>query len=140
MFENQFSSLMLMQLLCFSGMLVMFLFVIRALSNQNTLLRESARQQQNALADMERQLMDISFMVRSNRAGIAQADDQPPAEVYNPSPITPEAASDILAILDPQTTTSNKIPLAPLDGLNFGMPQTQSKESNDNTLNIHLER
>jgi hypothetical protein len=64
MFDDPQISLMIMLLLCFLGMLVMFLFVIRSLSSQAATLREGFNRQQSTLADMEQQLMDMNFALR----------------------------------------------------------------------------
>ena len=67
MFHDSMVALMVMLLLCFFGMLVMFLFVIRSHSVMTATLKEGQRQQQLALSDIERQLMDISFQFREGR-------------------------------------------------------------------------
>ena len=67
MFHDSMVALMVMLLLCFFGMLVMFLFVIRSHSVMTATLKEGHRQQQLALSDIERQLMDISFQFREGR-------------------------------------------------------------------------
>ena len=64
MFSDPLVALMVMLLLCFIGMLVMFLFVIRSLSTQNLLLREGFRRHENILADLEKQFLDMSFSLR----------------------------------------------------------------------------
>lgn len=69
MFDNTMISLMFMVMLCFVGMLVMFLFVIRSLTAHASTVREYQRQQQTALADLERMIMDISFSLRQSRPG-----------------------------------------------------------------------
>lgn len=64
MFNDSLISLMIMLLLCFMGMLVMFLFVIRSLSVQTAALREGFARQQSTLADLEQQIMDMNFALR----------------------------------------------------------------------------
>ena len=64
MFNDSLISLMIMLLLCFMGMLVMFLFVIRSLSVQTASLREGFARQQSTLADLEQQIMDMNFALR----------------------------------------------------------------------------
>lgn len=76
MFDNALISLMFMVMLCFVGMLVMFLFVIRSLTAQANTVREYQRQQQTALADLERMIMDISFSLRQNRPGQPPSTEQ----------------------------------------------------------------
>ena len=64
MFSDPLMSLMGMLLLCFMGMLVMFLFVMRSLAAQTSEMQEAFEQQQGTLADIERQLMDVKFSLR----------------------------------------------------------------------------
>lgn len=73
MFNDSLISLMVMLLLCFMGMLVMFLFVIRSLSVQTAALREGFTRQQSTLADLEQQIMDMNFALRR-----MQRDSGPP--------------------------------------------------------------
>ncbi len=68
MFSDPLVALMLMVMLCFIGMLVMFLFVIRATTNHSQGLRESERRTSLALAEIERQLLDLSFALRQRGA------------------------------------------------------------------------
>lgn len=56
-------ALMLMLLLCFIGMLVMFLFVIRSNTVLSDSIKEATRQQRQTLNDIERQLLELSFTV-----------------------------------------------------------------------------
>ena len=67
MFQDPLTTVMAMLLLCFMGILVMFLFFIRSLSSQAEEMREAFRKQQLSLADIERQLMDMSFALRKSR-------------------------------------------------------------------------
>lgn len=64
---------MTMLLLCFVGILVMFLFFIRTLSSRAAETREFFRKQQLTLADIERQLMDMSFTLRKIQGGEGDA-------------------------------------------------------------------
>ncbi len=64
MFSEPLVALMVMLLLCFIGMLVMFLYVLRSLSSMSLAFREGLRRQENVMADLERQLMDMSFTLR----------------------------------------------------------------------------
>ena len=98
MFENATVSLMFMVLLGFVGMFVMFLFILRALSQQTTLMKELFKQQQATLADVDRQLMDMHYLVRLvAEGGTEQATPQKPddfpqdvTELF--TPYTPPAA------------------------------------------------
>ncbi len=69
MFQDPLTTVMAMLLLCFIGILVMFLFFIRSLSSQAGEMREAFRKQQLSLADIERQLMDMSFGLRKLQGG-----------------------------------------------------------------------
>ena len=73
MFQDPLTTVMAMLLLCFMGILVMFLFFIRSLSSQAAEMRESFRKQQLSLADIERQLMDMSFTLRKLQGGEGEA-------------------------------------------------------------------
>lgn len=73
MFEDPMISLRVMILLCFMGMLVMFLFVIRSLAAQTAALKDSFTRQQSAMADMEQQIMDMNFVVRQMSKGTSPA-------------------------------------------------------------------
>ena len=66
MFEDSMVTLMVMLLLCFVGMLVMFLFVIRSNTVLDASIKESTRQMQAHLADIERQLMEINYTSRNS--------------------------------------------------------------------------
>ena len=69
MFSDPLVALMLMVMLCFIGMLVMFLFVIRATTNHSHGLRESERRVSLALSEIERQLLDLSYALRQRETG-----------------------------------------------------------------------
>lgn len=64
MFADPVVASMTMLLLCFFGMIVMFVFLARTLSNQSGEMREAFRKQQIFLADLERQFMEMSFTLR----------------------------------------------------------------------------
>lgn len=64
MFENSMVALMIMLLLCFVGMLVMFLFVIKSNTVLTNSVKELLKQQQLALGDIERHLLEISYKLR----------------------------------------------------------------------------
>ncbi len=83
MFENSLISLMLMLLLCFAGMLVMFLFIIKSLSTQIAVLREGFRRQEAAFADMERQVMEITFALRQRHPRNAAESTESPARDFS---------------------------------------------------------
>ena len=70
MFSDSLMAMMFMQVLCFVGTLVMFLFIIRSLAAQTAAMRDAQRKQQEALADIERQMMDMAFHLRRMSAGM----------------------------------------------------------------------
>ncbi|WP_027187743.1 hypothetical protein [Desulfovibrio cuneatus] len=98
MFENATVSLMFMVLLGFVGIFVMFLFILRALSQQTTLMKELFKQQQATLADVDRQLMDIHYLMRlaaegaMEQAAPPKPDDFPQDVTELFTPYTPPAA------------------------------------------------
>lgn len=64
MFSDPATAVMSMIMLCFGGMIVMFVFIIRANAAQSDELREAMRKQQMVLADLERQVMEMNFALR----------------------------------------------------------------------------
>jgi hypothetical protein len=79
MFQDPLVAVMTMLLLCFTGILAIFLFSIRSFSSHTEELHEALRKQQLSLADIERQLMDLSFALRKSPAGGADAASADPA-------------------------------------------------------------
>ena len=71
---NSMVALMLMLLLCFIGMLVMFLFVIRSNTVLSDTIKEAIRQQRHTLHDIEQQLLELSFTV--NKAEVKEVCSQ----------------------------------------------------------------
>ena len=67
MFANSTITLMVMVVLFFTGVLIMFMFVIRAISEQTLHLKESLHQQQEMFLDIERMLREIAFSIRQGR-------------------------------------------------------------------------
>lgn len=74
MFSDPMVAVMAMLILCFAGMLVMFIFTMRSLSSHAEEMRESFRKQQMFLADIEKQFMDLSFALRRVQEGGASPD------------------------------------------------------------------
>ena len=86
MFSDPATAVMAMIMLCFGGMIVMFVFLIRSNAANSDELREALRKQQMLLADLERQLMETSFALRR----LSGAEDSRTASVTRPSsPGTP---------------------------------------------------
>ncbi|MDR2605642.1 MAG: hypothetical protein LBC55_09915 [Desulfovibrio sp.] len=69
MFTDPLATTMAMQMLFFVGLVVVFFFLARAVSAQGEETREALRKQQMYLADLERQLMDMSFLLRRGQGG-----------------------------------------------------------------------
>jgi hypothetical protein len=69
MFTDPLATTMAMQMLFFVGMVVVFFFLSRAISAQGEETREALRKQQMYLADLERQLMEMSFLLRRRQGG-----------------------------------------------------------------------
>lgn len=105
MFSDPLTAAMTMQILCFFGMVVIFIFVMRSLSSLTEELRESFRKQQMFLSDMERQLMDLNFAVR--RLQGEDADSQPVAQAAR--------SDDLLSLLENAARNASSLPL---DGSN----------------------
>ncbi|MDR1490592.1 MAG: hypothetical protein LBS65_08975 [Desulfovibrio sp.] len=64
MFADSFVATMAVQVLFFVGLLVMFFSLSRSISAQREEMREALRKQQLYLADIERQMMEINFVLR----------------------------------------------------------------------------
>ncbi|MDR1685546.1 MAG: hypothetical protein LBR82_03735 [Desulfovibrio sp.] len=69
MFTDPLATTMAIQMLFFVGLVVVFFFLSRAISSQGEETREALRKQQMYLADLERQLMDMSFLLRRRQGG-----------------------------------------------------------------------
>lgn len=74
MAESSMIALMLMLFLCFIGMLVMFLFVIRSNTALSESIRDASKQQRQLFNDIERHLMELSFTV--NKMEVKDVCDQ----------------------------------------------------------------
>jgi hypothetical protein len=77
MFTDPLAMTMAMQMLFFVGLIVVFFFLARAMAAQGEETRESLRKQQMFLADLERQFMEMSFLLRQ-RQGSKEGD--PPVD------------------------------------------------------------
>ncbi|MDR2123872.1 MAG: hypothetical protein LBP38_02680 [Desulfovibrio sp.] len=77
MFTDPLATTMAMQMLFFVGLVVVFFFLARAISAQGEETREALRKQQMYLDDLERRLMDMSFLLRRLPGG---EDVNPAAE------------------------------------------------------------
>ncbi len=101
MFSDSLMAMMFMQVLCFVGTLVMFLFIIRSLASQTAAIRDAQRKQQDALADVERQMMDMAFHLRRMSAGVKNTDQT--ADLGSLlAAVTPESAERIQGELSRQ--------------------------------------
>lgn len=84
-------ALMLMLLLCFIGMLVMFLFVIRSNTVLSDSIKEATRQQRQTFNDIERQLLELSFTV--NKVEVKEVCSQY-EEFSRFAPVSGQSSSD----------------------------------------------
>lgn len=75
MFSDPLVAVMAMLILCFSGILVMFIFLIRSLAGQRDEMRDSFRKQQMYMADLERQFLEMNFAFRKVQSGDDPAPD-----------------------------------------------------------------
>lgn len=75
MFANSMIALMFMVVLFFVGMLAMFLFLIRAITDNAEAVRDYHRQQQEMFLDLERSVREISFAMRQDRSRQANGDE-----------------------------------------------------------------
>jgi hypothetical protein len=105
MFSDPLTAVMAMLILCFSGILVMFLFVIRSLVGQRAEMREAFRKQQLFLADLERQFMDLSFLLR-NLQGKENAKDFGPGETS-----LLREDDDLMSVLESSGRRKNPAPM-----------------------------
>ena len=97
MFQDPLTAVMAMLLLCFMGILVMFLFLIRSLASQAAEMREAFRKQQMSLADIERQLMDLSFALRKRQGGETGAE--PGQAEQGGDSLTSMGQADLMSLL-----------------------------------------
>lgn len=88
---NSMVALMLMLLLCFIGMLVMFLFVIRSNTVLSDSIKEATRQQRQTFNDIERQLLELSFTV--NKVEVKEVCSQY-EEFSRFAPVSGQSSSD----------------------------------------------
>lgn len=98
MFADPTVALMTMLILFFIGMMCMFFFVMRTIGTHKAEMRESFRKQQQVLADIEGQLMDMNFSLRSANE-VKEAAKSVPLAPKNPLPFLDEGDS-ILSLLD----------------------------------------
>lgn len=102
MFSDPNVAVMAMIMLCFAGMIIMFIFVIRVFSSQGAEMREAFRKQQMYLSDLERQVQEISFALRSAVEGEGSLKSvsslaSPPAETL------PRSDQELMSMLDAAT-------------------------------------
>ncbi len=87
MFQDPLVAVMVMLLLCFAGMMLMFIFVIRSAASQAEEGREAFRKQQLFLSDLERQLMIIAATLRrleQEKNGISEKDAEQSSSEFLP--------------------------------------------------------
>ncbi|MDR0826884.1 MAG: hypothetical protein LBN33_03275 [Desulfovibrio sp.] len=69
MFADSFMATMAIQILFFVGLLVVFFSLARGMSAHGEETREALRKQQMYLADLEKQLMEMNFVLRRLQGG-----------------------------------------------------------------------
>jgi hypothetical protein len=120
MFQDPLTAVMAMLLLCFVGMMVMFIFVIRSLASQSDETREAFRKQQLFLADLERQIMDLRIAVNA-RLGLEEDEEGEEGE--------DEGAGALLAKDDPLLAMLDAASKAQASHLAAGMQAARGQEA-----------
>lgn len=120
MFSDPATAIMTMIMLCFGGVILMFVFLLRTGAARSDELRELLRRQQMALADIERQIMETSFALRR----LSGTEDSRTASVTQPSRTAAGANAvrsdeDLSSMLDAAAKSGKKLelgsnPLPPL--------------------------
>lgn len=112
MFSDPVTAVMTMIMLCFGGMIIMFVFFVRSGAVYSEELREALRKQQMVLADLERQIMEMNFALRR----LSGAEDSRTASVTRPS--SSAAGADVVrsdgelaSMLDAATKSGKKLEL-----------------------------
>lgn len=114
---------MVMIMLCFAGMLIMFLFVIRSLGTLSQSLKETERRQQAVLTDIENTVMEIHFSM--------QRFEDPPGHGDTSAIPGLEGKTDLNALMDTLTRRDmpdtrppgeEEIPAGPPAGLDLQGP------------------
>ncbi|MDL2207748.1 hypothetical protein LJB82_03390 [Desulfovibrio sp. OttesenSCG-928-M16] len=101
MFSDPLTAAMTMQLLCFFGMVVIFVFVMRSLSSLGAEMREAFRKQQMFLSDLERQIQDLNFAVKRLQGEEIEGQG---------IPAVPEN-DDLLSLLENAARNASSLPL-----------------------------
>lgn len=101
MFADPTVAFMSMLMLFFVGMMCVFFFLMRAISAHRLEMRESFRKQQQMLTDLEGQIMELSFGVRSMKEAPPPAERPTPVPTVVKSPLSfLDADDNILSLLD----------------------------------------
>lgn len=116
MFSDPVTAVMTMIMLCFGGMIIMFVFFVRSGAVYSEELREALRKQQMVLADLERQIMEMNFALRR----LSGAEDSRTASVTRPSSSAASSAAgadavrsdgELASMLDAATKSGKKLEL-----------------------------
>lgn len=99
MFADPLTASMTMQILCFFGMVVIFVFIARSLSAMSAEMREAFRKQQLFLSDLERQILDLNFTAR--RLSGEEAEQNAPGS----------GSDDLLSLLENAARNGASLPL-----------------------------
>jgi len=87
MFSDPLVAAMTMLMLFFIGMVIMFLSLARTIASLQEEFRESMRKQQMYLSDVEQQLMQISFTLRTLQEGVDVVKTLPGKKPLGENPI-----------------------------------------------------
>lgn len=108
MFSDPNTAIMAMIMLCFAGMIVMFIFIIRSHVSHSEELREALRKQQLVMADLERQVMEMSFAIRR----LSGLEDSQNASVTRPSSVRAvKSDEDLSSMLEAAARGGRKLEL-----------------------------
>jgi hypothetical protein len=76
MFADPVSNLMLVILIFFSGLLIMFFFIMRSLERNDQNILEAHKQLAIGLTDLERRVAQLAFFLKKNEMGKIDEDSR----------------------------------------------------------------
>lgn len=128
MFDDPSVSVLAMIFLCFIGMVIMFICIVRAQAAQLAYLKETQQQQLAMLADVEKHIMDLSFSLRTYQA--SEASSPTPKDSSGIPPVTSDAElSSLLADLSqarqrtsPLSVTQQDLPTPSQQPKKYSLP------------------
>lgn len=107
MFSDPATALMAMIMLCFGGMIIMFVFMIKSNATRADMLREALLKQQMVLADLEHQVMEMNFALRHSYG----AENGQASTTSHHLRAVAKGEVDLAAILDAAAKNSQKLDL-----------------------------